>query len=69
MRIEKAYITTEIEHWNDIFRLNQRFMSNFVFRGQGNTEWGLKTSLARMVEGHHPNYIDPKIRNYHPIHD
>ena len=41
MRIEKAYITTEIEHWNDIFRLNQRFMSNFVFRGQGNTEWGL----------------------------
>ena len=58
MRIEKAYITTEIEHWNDIFRLNQRFMSNFVFRGQGNTEWGLKTSLARMVEGHHPNYID-----------
>lgn len=58
MRIEKAYITTEIEHWNDIFRLNQRFMSNFVFRGQGNAEWGLKTSLARMVEGHHPNYID-----------
>lgn len=58
MRIEKAYITTEIEHWNDIFRLNQRFMSNFVFRGQGNADWGLKTSLARMVEGHHPNYID-----------
>ena len=58
MRIEKAYITTEIEHWNDIFRLNQRFMSNFVFRGQGNAEWGLNTSLARMVEGHHPNYID-----------
>lgn len=58
MRIEKAYITTEIENWNDIFRLNQRFMSNFVFRGQGNAEWGLKTSLARMVEGHHPNYID-----------
>lgn len=58
MHIEKAYITTEIENWNDIFRLNQRFMSNFVFRGQGNAEWGLKTSLARMVEGHHPNYID-----------
>ena len=58
MRIEKAYITTEIEHWNDIFRLNQRFMSNFVFRGQGNADWGLNTSLARMVEGHHPNFID-----------
>ncbi len=58
MRIEKAYITTEIEHWNDIFRLNQRFMSNFVFRGQGNADWGLETSLVRMVERHHPNYVD-----------
>lgn len=58
MRIEKAYITTEIEHWNDIFRLNQRFMSNFVFRGQGNADWRLKTSLVRMVERHHPNYVD-----------
>lgn len=58
MRIERAYITTEIEHWNDIFRLNQEFMSNFVFRGQGNSDWGLKTSLARMVEGHHPNFMD-----------
>lgn len=58
MRIEKAFITTQIEHWNDIFRLNQRFMSNYVFRGQGNADWGLKTSLARMVENHHPNYLD-----------
>lgn len=58
MRIENAYITTEIEHWNDIFRLNQRFMSYFVFRGQGDSDWGLKTSLARMVENHHPGYID-----------
>lgn len=58
MRIERAYITTEIRHWNDIFRLNQRFMSNFVFRGQNNADWGLKTSLARMVEGHHPNYVE-----------
>lgn len=61
MRINKAYITTEINHWNDIFRLNQRFMSNFVFRGQGNSDWQLKTSLARMVENHHPSYIDKKL--------
>lgn len=61
MRIKKAYITTEINHWNDIFRLNQRFMSNFVFRGQGNSDWQLKTSLARMVENHHPNYIEKKL--------
>lgn len=56
--IQRAYIVTELEHWNDIFRLNQRFMSNFVFRGQGNAEWPLSTSLARMVESHHPNYLD-----------
>lgn len=58
MSIDKAYVTTQLEHWNDIFLLNQRFMSNFVFRGQGNADWGLKTSLARMVESHHPNFID-----------
>lgn len=33
-------------------------MSNFIFRGQGNSEWPLKTSLARMVENHHPNFIE-----------
>ncbi len=50
-----------MEQWNDIFRLNQRFMSNFVFRGQGNAEWPLSTSLARMVRNHHPNYVDSVI--------
>ena len=56
--MQRAYIITEIEHWNDIFLLNQRFMSNFIYRGQGNAEWPLKTSLARMVENHHPNYVE-----------
>ena len=56
--MKRAFIVTQMEHWNDIFRLNQRFMSNFVFRGQGNTEWPLSTSLARMVSNHHPNYAD-----------
>lgn len=36
-------------------------MSNFVFRGQGNSDWQLKTSLARMVENHHPSYMDKKL--------
>ena len=56
--MKRAFIVTQMEHWNDIFRLNQRFMSNFVFRGQGNAEWPLSTSLARMVSNHHPNYTD-----------
>ena len=59
--MERAYIITKIEHWNDIFRLNQRFMSNFVFRGQGNAEWPLSTSLSRMVKNHHPYYEDKVI--------
>lgn len=57
-KIKRAYIVTEMKDWNDVFRLNQRFMSNFVFRGQGNAEWVLATSLARMVQNHHPYYID-----------
>lgn len=59
--MKRAYIITEIEHWNDIFRLNQRFMANFIYRGQGNADWPLATSLARMVSNHHPNYIDDAI--------
>ena len=59
--MKRAYIVTQIEHWNDIFRLNQRFMANFIYRGQGNTDWPLATSLARMVQNHHPNYIQDHI--------
>lgn len=58
--MKRAYITTEIGHWNDIFRLNQQFMSNFIFRGQGDAEWPLATSLARMVRNHHP-YMKDKL--------
>lgn len=58
--MKRAYITTEIGHWNDVFRLNQQFMSNFIFRGQGDAEWPLATSLARMVRNHHP-YMEDKL--------
>ena len=59
--MKRAFVITEIKHWNDIFRLNQRFMSNFIYRGQGNADWPLATSLARMVHNHHPNYIQNHI--------
>ena len=36
-------------------------MSNFIYRGQGNADWPLATSLARMVHNHHPNYIQNHI--------
>ena len=53
MKLNKAFVETKIVEWNDLFMLNQKFMSNFIFRGQGDSNWGLKTSLERLVESHH----------------
>lgn len=49
----KRFIEITINKWNDLFALNQTFLSNFVFRGQGNCEWELETSLMRMVKTFH----------------
>lgn len=54
MELNKAFVETEINDWNDLFLFNQRFMSQFIFRGQANSEWGLKTSLERLIENHYP---------------
>ena len=54
MELKRAFIETKIKEWNDLFLLNQRFMSNFIFRGQANSEWTLRTSLERLIENHHP---------------
>ena len=56
--MNRAYITTEIKKWNDIFQLDQNFLKNFVFRGQNNSNWRLTTSLSRMIDRHHPGYHD-----------
>lgn len=47
MELKRAFIETKIQEWNDLFLLNQKFMSNFIFRGQANSEWSLRTSLER----------------------
>lgn len=60
-KLNNAYITTEVENWNDFFLLHQRFLSRFVFRGQANAEWKLQTSLDRLINKLHPSYIDPII--------
>lgn len=60
-RLEHAFIKTEIENWNDFFLLHQRFLSRFVFRGQGNSEWKLQTSLERLIDRIHPHYIDKSL--------
>jgi hypothetical protein len=53
MRLDRAFVETRIVEWNDLFLLNQKFMANFIFRGQGDSRWGLKTSLERLIESHH----------------
>lgn len=57
MKLNKAFVETKIVEWNDLFQLNQKFMSNFIFRGQGDSKWGLKTSLERLVESRHSSLL------------
>lgn len=56
-------VSATMEHWNDVVSFNQLFLSHFVFRGQANAEWDLRTSLERTVNLHHPNYIDRLLPN------
>lgn len=55
MEFTLAFIETELDKWNNLFLFNQKFMSQFIFRGQANAEWNLKTSLERMIDNHHPS--------------
>lgn len=55
MKLQHAFVETKISEWNELFLLNQKFMANFIFRGQGDSNWQLKTSLERLIENHHPS--------------
>lgn len=55
MEYKRRFVKTELEHWNDISILNPRFLSGFVFRGQGDSEWHIESSLERMIKRYHPN--------------
>jgi hypothetical protein len=41
-------IETVLENWEQMLRLNKFFLSSFVFRGQKDSTWDLKTSIERM---------------------
>ena len=58
MNDKRLFFETELENWNDLTRLNHGFISKFVYRGQGDSNWGLSSSLERMVRLYHPNTFD-----------
>lgn len=57
------YIEIKIRTWNDIFSLNQSFLANYIFRGQGNEAWDLETSFRRMIVDYHTIAISPSLPN------
>ena len=58
---ERRYVTTRLEHWNDISMLNPRFLMGFVFRGQGKSDWHIQSSLERLIERFYSTDIQQQI--------
>lgn len=57
------FLETTLNNWQDIFKLNQKFLEKFIFRGQANKEWGLSTSLERLMVRLYPKLIDSTIKS------
>jgi len=62
---KQLFIKTKLEKWSDFAQLNYHFVSKFVFRGQANSEWKLKTSLERLVESNHPFLFDKNLFSFY----
>ncbi|MES2394367.1 MAG: FRG domain-containing protein [Bacteroidota bacterium] len=45
------YIVTSTNKWEDLFKLDKSFLNSFIYRGQQNSKWDLKTSLERVKNG------------------
>ncbi|MFA5326337.1 MAG: FRG domain-containing protein [Prolixibacteraceae bacterium] len=55
------FIETTLDNWSDIFKLNERFLSKFIYRGQADEKWGLSTSLERQMNKLYPYLIDKSV--------
>ena len=60
--MERLYIETELKNWKYIFLLDNNFLRRLIFRGQANKEWEISSSIERLIERVHPNYIDFAIK-------
>lgn len=60
----RLYVETRLENWDDIFKLYNRFLMAFVFRGHGSEKWAMTSSLERMVKRFHPNSIIDSANGY-----
>ena len=54
------YIEVKLNEWSDLFKIQQGFLSRFVFRGQGSVEWPLETSIRRMITQYHTEAVEPR---------
>ena len=59
--LKHCFLETKLTNWEDIFKLPQQFMDKFVFRGQGDSEWNLSTSLERSIGKFYPYNTDTSL--------
>lgn len=60
----RLYVETCLDNWDDIFKLYNRFLMAFVFRGHGSAKWSMASSLERMAKRFHPNRIVNAVNGY-----
>src|SRR3954468_16115852 len=58
--IERKYqfIETELSEWKDVFKLSDKLLNQLLFRGQANKNWKITSSLERLMNRLHPNFVD-----------
>ncbi|MBP5548768.1 MAG: FRG domain-containing protein [Bacteroidales bacterium] len=61
---KRLYVETRLENWDDIFKLYNRFLMAFVFRGHGCADWSMSSSLERMAKRFHPNHYVYAVKGY-----
>lgn len=45
-------LETKLNNFKELFEIDGFFLSPFIFRGQGNSKWDLKTSIERTIENY-----------------